>query len=124
MGQAIFRISGEEHSLEAVLVVEYMNSEGETFEKELPFSCGEDLQAHMKDIFAENWNELFESYERKNGISCCTIKGIDITGKNDKGSLSVHISDGYAQGTSIINDEVIKDENAQKIKEILEIAKR
>lgn len=124
MVQAIFRFSDDERSLEAVLVVEYMDMKGNTMEKEFAFRSGEELQGYMKDIFIGNWYELFEDDEFEIGISSCTIRGIMVTGKNNKGNFTVRITDGYAQGKIIIDDELLKDANAQKIKEILEIAER
>lgn len=124
MAQATFKFSDDEHPLEANLIVEYIDRTGSKIEKDFPFNCGKDLQTYMKDIFEENWKELFEDYEVENGIIYCAIRGISIRGKNNKGRLDVYITDGYARGISFIDDEFMKDENAQKIKEILEIANR
>jgi hypothetical protein len=125
MAQIIFKRNSEVNTLEPKLVIGYMNDDGDEFEKELDFGCGEDLQNYMKAVIKEDYEYFFNESELRNfRITDCWIKGVTISGKTEKGRLTVHVIDNYVQGSCIVNDDVLKDENADKIKEIQEIIKR
>jgi hypothetical protein len=124
MAQATFKFSDDEHPLEANLIVEYIDRTGSKMEKDFPFNCGKDLQTYMKDIFEENWKELLKIMRLRTALYTAQLEVLILEAKITKGRLDVYITDGYARGISFIDDEFMKDDNAQKIKEILEIANR
>lgn len=99
--------------------------DGESLEKEISFTDGEELTKYIKAVSDKDFVHLFNVKELKNQtITECWIKGISITGKTEEGKLSVYVIDGYVQGSCIVNDNVLNDVNAQKLKEIEEIIKR
>lgn len=126
MAGIIFRRNMKERTLESYLVLQCMDSEGLEFEKELSFTCGEDLQNYMVSIFKKDYTSLFEPHElpRNTRITECNIKGISVKGKSSEGSFAVHILDGYSQGSCGINENILNEKNAQKMKEIEAIIKR
>ena len=122
--KTIFRFNDDEYLFEVKLIVWYVNMEGDEVEKSLPFRTGEELHSHMENIFTKNWHELFKEKDLKNGIISCSIKGIRVTGSNDEGYLDLLITDLYGQAKIAIDEEVLKDKNAKKIKKILKIITR
>ena len=128
--KTIFRFNDDEYLFEVKLIVWYVNMEGDEVEKYLPFRTGEELHSHMENIFTKNWHELFKEKDLdvekdlKNGIISCSIKGIRVTGSNDEGYLNLLITDLFGQAKIAIDEEVLKDKNAKKIKKILKIITR
>lgn len=125
MAQVIFRKNAKEKTLKPVLVIGFLDMDGIESEQEFEFGCGEDLQNYMTAVLKKDFEVLFEEHElHSKNISDMWIKGISVTGQNEQGRLTVHIVDNYVQGSSIIHEDVMKDENAQKMKEIEAIIKR
>lgn len=123
MAQLIFRNNADEQTLHPTLVLGYENEDGKVLEKEIPFKDGDVIQKVANAITQKAWHDIFEIKEVEY-INDCWIKGISLTGETGKGRLTVHVLETYVQGSCIVNEEVLQDTNAQKIKEILEIAKR
>ncbi|MEK3956069.1 hypothetical protein [Psychrobacillus sp. FSL K6-1464] len=117
--QVLFKRDREKpKELESELVFNLMDRDGETFEVALPFSCGEDLQNYMKAFILKKWDELFEERIIKKGISDGEIEGIRVSGKNDKGRFAIYLENGYQNASFIVNNEVLSDENAEKLSQI------
>lgn len=123
MAQVIFRKNLRENTLEPKLVIGYMTTDGDQEEKELPFSCGEDLQEYMKAILKKDYTGFFSERECR-FVTDVWLKGISIIGQNEQGRVAVHVLDGYVQGSNIIYEEVLRDENALKLKQISDIIKQ
>lgn len=122
MAQVIFRRNREEKTLTPSLVIGYMTLEEEDLELEMEFGCGEDLQAFMTAVLKKDFGFFFsESSRISKDVTDMWIKGISVVGNTDEGRLVVHVIDNYVQGSSIINEEVLQDKNAEKMANIAKI---
>lgn len=125
MAQVIFRRNREEKTLTPCLVVGYMTTDEDDLELEMEFGCGEDLQAFMTAVLKKDFSFFFpESNRNGKDVTDMWIKGISIVGQTEEGRLVVHVIDSYVQGSSSINEDVLQDKNAGKMKEIAAIIKR
>jgi hypothetical protein len=91
------------------------------FEQEVEIGCGEDLSDFMKHYFKKDWKELFHGqfFDHKDVVDA-EFKGIRIHAKDEKGSFWYEM-ESRERAMITINNEVLNDENANKIKQIREL---
>lgn len=106
---------------EAFLVFSFMDDDGHEFEEEVPFSCGEDLEDHMKSFFNKKWKDLLPEYMQNVRVVDCTVEGIHMKGKQEKGRFATHLTNNYKRNTFIVNEKALINESAEKLLKIRKI---
>lgn len=104
-----------QEEFESFLVFGFTDDNGDIFEEEVPFSCGESMESYMKSFFNKKWNDILPAGKKHLIIEECVFEGIHMRGKQEKGRFATYLTNNYKRNVFIVNEKAMINESAEKL---------